>query len=319
MSNLHLSNKSEKIESIFELLGEHENDMTYSLAWGLVQCPEFLDRFLYAINQKNIKLSEVDIYLQKGGDRKEGITDIELRSPKFSTIIEAKRGWNVPSKKQLIKYAKRLLNGKKQTRRLIVLSEYSKENSGNRVKNEIKGIPVQLISWREAIEFAKQSLPDSSHAQKHLINELIIYFNKIMTKQKYDSNWVYVVALNANKMKGWRASPVDTATKSRIYFHPIGKKGWPKEPPNYIAFRYGGKLQSIHHIDKYETTSNLKKWLTKDWPENMYLYTLGPAIRPSAEIKTGRIYPNGRVWCMLDTLLTSKTISQARDISKKRK
>ena len=44
MNNLYLSNK--KIESIFQLLGEHENDMSYSLAWGLDQCHSFLEKFL---------------------------------------------------------------------------------------------------------------------------------------------------------------------------------------------------------------------------------------------------------------------------------
>lgn len=40
---------------------------------------------------------------------------------------------------------------------------------------------------------------------------------------------------------------------------------------------------------------------------------------PSKEIKkTGNIYPNGRVWCHLDALLTFDTISDARDLTKKR-
>jgi hypothetical protein len=32
----------------------------------------------------------------------------------------------------------------------------------------------------------------------------------------------------------------------------------------------------------------------------------------------GKLYPNGRNWCMLDTLFTSATISEARDISAER-
>ena len=54
------------------------------------------------------------------------------------------------------------------------------------------------------------------------------------------------------------------------------------------------------------------------WNTNHFIYKLGPAIVPSKEVKTGNIYPNGRVWAMLDTLLTSDTISEARDISKHR-
>ncbi|HEY5589106.1 MAG TPA: hypothetical protein VIK86_09155, partial [Candidatus Paceibacterota bacterium] len=50
-----------------------------------------------------------------------------------------------------------------------------------------------------------------------------------------------------------------------------------------------------------------------------FVYDLGPAIRPTKEVKTGNIYPSGRVWCHLDTLLTCDTISEARDISRERR
>ena len=49
-----------------------------------------------------------------------------------------------------------------------------------------------------------------------------------------------------------------------------------------------------------------------------FVYSLGPAIIPSKEVRTGRIYPSDRVWCHLDTLLTCDTISDARDLTKKR-
>ena len=51
---------------------------------------------------------------------------------------------------------------------------------------------------------------------------------------------------------------------------------------------------------------------------NYFVYKLGPAIIPAKEVKNEKIYPNGRVWAMLDTLLTADTISEARDISKAR-
>lgn len=321
MSNLYFGNEEEEVGSIFQLLGERENDMSFSLAWALSQCPKFLTGFLSRINLRNAELSKVKIYLQKSGDKKEGITDIELKSPKFDVIIEAKRGWNRPSKEQLDKYVRKLRKSKKQTR-LVVLSEYGRENSENWLPREINKISIHPVSWREAIGFAKEALSHSSHAQKRLIMNLIVYFNKIMTKQKYDSNEVYVVALNANhKVENWRVSPVNVVTKSRRYFHPVGggKTGWPKDPPNYIAFRYNGRLQSIHYIDNYTVTRNLKRWLIKNPKEDHYLYVLGPAIKPNTEIRSGKIYPNGRVWCMLDTLLTSKTIFEARNISKKRR
>lgn len=81
-------------------------------------------------------------------------------------------------------------------------------------------------------------------------------------------------------------------------------------------------LQSIHFIEKYIVTSNLHDELKvmPDFEEdgNYFVYRLGPAIVPQKEVRTGNIYRNGRIWAMLDTLLTCDTISEARDLSNKR-
>lgn len=139
--------------------------------------------------------------------------------------------------------------------------------------------------------------------------------------QNIDSNWVYVVSLGSGTPEGWAISWIDIVNKRSKYFHPVAGGGWPKEPPNYIAFRYYGKLQSIHYIEGYEVVTDMHSKIAEipkeEWSPH-FLYTLGPAFGPHKEVKTGAIYPNGRVWCMLDTLFTCSTISAARDVSKKR-
>ena len=136
--------------------------------------------------------------------------------------------------------------------------------------------------------------------------------------QSVESNWVYVVSLGSGTSAEGNISWIDCVEKHRKYFHPAGGSGWPKEPPNYIAFRYRGSLQSIHHIEEYRVFTNPHDYFPEipesDWLSH-FLYTLGPAIKPTPEVKTGKMYPNGRVWCMLDTLFVSPTISEARDLS----
>jgi hypothetical protein len=108
--------------------------------------------------------------------------------------------------------------------------------------------------------------------------------------------------------------------KKRRYFHPVGDT-WPKEPPNYVAFRYYGKLQSIHHIEGYEIFNDphikFSDIPSVKWGPH-FLYRLSPPFAPANEVRTGNIFRNGRVWCMLDTLFLAKTISEARDMSRKR-
>ena len=57
---------------------------------------------------------------------------------------------------------------------------------------------------------------------------------------------------------------------------------------------------------------------SREW-EPHFLYELGPAFGLSKEVRTGKIYRNGDVWCMLDALFTCDTISEARELSEKRK
>ena len=120
-------------------------------------------------------------------------------------------------------------------------------------------------------------------------------------------------------------------TQRHRYFHPVGGSGWPKTPPNYLGFRYGGRLQSIHHVDSYIVVADGEAmaaafpempsatWEAQDvFTKAHFLYRLGPAIAPAHEVKTGEIYRNGRVWAALDLLLTSQTISKARDLTQQR-
>ena len=117
---------------------------------------------------------------------------------------------------------------------------------------------------------------------------------------------------------------VDIVRKHNVYSCPIGGKGgWPKEPLTYIAFRYDGKLQSIHHIESYVITDNLHPYIPElpdvTLSQTHFVYKLGPGIVPAKEVKTGKkIVRSNRVWAHIDALLTADTISEAMDISRAR-
>ena len=142
--------------------------------------------------------------------------------------------------------------------------------------------------------------------------------------QAKESNWVYVVSVGTGHPDNCELTWIDFVEKHGKYFHPVGggRSGWPKTPPNYIGFRYYGQLQSIHHIEDYVVTRNLhnefEEMPDEECEVDHFVYMLGPAIKPTHIVKTGKLYATGRVWAMLDTLLTSDTISEARDISKAR-
>lgn len=327
MSELFIYNR--KIESFFQLLGEKENNISYSVAYTFSQCPHFLNNFLNAIGIKiKSNIENVVIRLQEF-DHGKGFTDFEVYlENEFYLIIEAKRGWNFPSFDQLSKYKNRatFLNSTAPVKKIIVFNEstlaFTNAHFGI---NCIDDISVEVVSWKELQTLIKPSIKIGRDRENRILKDLSFYLEKISTMQKTDSNWVYVVSLGAGNPDGWSISWQDIVNKNKKYFHPVGGKGrsgWPSEPPNYIAFRYNGKLQSIHHIDRYEVFTNPKSHFSSapkdDWKPH-YLYHLGTPIKPAHEIRTGkRITRNNRVSAMIDLLLTSNTIQEAWEKSKLR-
>ncbi|SRR5713101_8455319 len=321
MSELFLYKR--KVESVFQLLGEHENDLTCSVAWALAKSPSFLSQFIQDVLGFSVNTEDVLLRLQQHEEHG-GITDIEIELPGvFFLVIEAKRGWNLPSLKQLETYACRrsFLARNNTTKRILPLSECSREYALHNLGcDKVKNIDIHPISWKDLAVLAAKAKRRASNAEKRLLGELVIYLRGLIAMKNNESNLVFVVSLGAGTPKGWSISWIDIVTKRSSYFHPVGKS-WPKEPPNYIAFRYAGKLQSIHHIETAEVFTNPRTRFREipdlNWDPH-FLYKLGPAFAPHHEVKTGKLYPNGRYWCMLDTFFVCNTISDARDLSKKR-
>lgn len=309
-----------KVETVFDLMGRRENDMTAALGWTLDACPHFVQLLANHVVPQRFRSKEIATSLQVW-EKPKGYTDIELESKaRFHLILEAKRGWQPPGKYQLGKYASRLRRAKLGFKGLVMLTDWSYSSEAAK-PSKVGGIPVFWLSWAEVIKIASRSRQRSSRAERRWIDELLQYLGGVVTMQEADSNWVYVVALGRGTRKHWRISWIDIVEKKHHYFHPAQGGGWPKTPPNYLAWRYNGKLQGIAHITNHEIVSDVHSQI----PEiprgdltNYVLYRLGPAFTPDHRVKTGRVFKSGRKWCMLDTLFTCATISDAAKQSDKR-
>jgi hypothetical protein len=313
-----------KISNVFQLLstlGTYENDMSRSVAWALGQCPEFLKEFVKSVAGMEIEPESTSIRLQVA-KRSAGVTDVEIESlGNVHIIVEAKRSMTLPTENQLSMYAKRLAADGKGTRCLVALTDCPEPFvKAHFAIKRLSGIPVVHVSWAEVSKMASQAHSRSRLKEKYLIDELLTYLKGLVTMQQIDSNWVFVVALSNQTPKGWKLSWIEVVTKKHRYFHPVGNN-WPATPPNYIAFRYGGELQSIHHIDGYDVVTDLHEAIS-EIPEgeitgSHFLYHLGPAFRPDHRVPS-QIPRSGRRWCMLDTLFTSESIAAANKLSGKR-
>lgn len=314
-----------EVSSVFQLIGNLENDITKSIAWALARCPEFLKAVINEVMSLEINTQNVRIKYQEF-EKNKGITDLEITDDtSFYIIIEAKRGWILPGAEQLALYSQRrnIIESPVSHKAIISMSECSEDYANAYLPFKvINDIPVNHLSWKKIYELANSAKVGSSISQKNLLKELMRYLGGIMTMQAKESNWVYVVSLSTAKPENCDLTWIELVEKKMRYFHPFGINGWPKEPPNYIGFRYGGRLQSIYHIESYSIVKNLHDEIeempnVEDEYEH-FVYSLGKPIIPSKVVKTGNIYASGRKWAMLDTLLTADTIHEASEISKKR-
>lgn len=322
-----------EVNTVFELLGNNENDMTYSLGWTLSKCNVFCQELAATLDFQEGFSNAMYIRLQEYAHQK-GFTDIEIVDPgRVHIVIEAKRGYSIPSPDQLGKYADRLLASEdtKAKKMLIVLAESDRKEQwltrhvkdlSHQLQDYVKLVEVKAISWKQFQKMAQKSIAKANHSQKRLLWQLIGYLEKVTTMQNQSTNYVYVAPLNYDVIfEDVGLSFIDVVEKHQKYFHPMGAKNYPAEPPNYIAFRYNGILQSIHHIESYTVIDDFQKDFNLPSPRpcgEHYLYELGPTIRPSKTVRTNdktkaykQIYAPGSNWCFIDLLLTCGSVAEA--------
>ncbi len=314
MADLYLHGGA--VETVFELLGVAENDITFSLGWTLRQSPSLASILLEDVVPGSPALTVSGIRLQEyAADH--GVTDIEIEADDVNVIIEAKRGWTLPTEAQLRQYADR------KPHMIVVLSECSKEYARPRLARRIGGVEVTHRSWRDIAKLVRKSIQVGRRAERHALDEFLTYLETAMPVQDLESNLVYVVSLSSEFPNNSTISWIDIVEKKHCYFHPVGGSGWPKQPPNYLGFRYAGRLQAIRHVDEYEVGTNPHKVIAEmesvEWPCDHFFYKLGPAMKPTREVRMGEVWPSGRVWAALDLLLTCKTVSEARDKTNERR
>lgn len=205
-------------------------------------------------------------------------------------------------------------------KRLVTVTNAPAAYASVSLPNAIEEIPIAHLMWREVFHLTRAAKPSEGNRNKALLDEFCIYLKGILGMENSRSNLVYVVSLSSGSE--WGVNARDVVNKYKRYFYPVGGKGrWP-DPPNYIAFRYEGRLQTIHHVEAFSVLTEPKTVFpeaTTDLVPPPYLLELGPEIRPAQSVPTGPGIPRAnRVWCILDLLLTSATVTDARKDTKRR-
>lgn len=316
------------VGTFFDLLGQNENDMTFALGWGLSRNNQLLERFVDRVATDVSVDGPVVLDLQQYDSADGGFTDIELLTTNLHVIVEAKRGWEPPSEDQLRRYEARLVHAGRPNQRLLILTQNGAETI---VRHRLGAwqppapARAEVLGWADAVQLAESVSHTGPLAERRIAAELATYLRGVADMRNTNSNSVYVVSLGTTPFPGWPTSitPIDVIAKHGRYFFPGTGKNWPKTPPNYVAFRYYGRLQSIHHVDDYTIVQNMAPYFpgapdTSHWDPH-FLMALGPPIHPDHEVRTGPgIVRSARVWVDIDLLLSSDTITEAAAESRRR-
>lgn len=309
--------------SVFHLNGSDENSATHALGWVLEQSSTLRKIFIETLLSEPVDVNNATLSLQRHGEDG-GYTDLEIEAGKeFHVVVEAKKDWQVPSLDQLMKYRPRIRAGGAARQVLVSLSSARADIVGHTLPAHLDGAALVHLSWRDIQRMAAASHGRASGFEEKLwLRQLIQHLQEFVAMERLTDNRVYVVSLSLEPMvEGGTHTWVDVVGKDSSYFHPVGKT-WPTQPPNYVGFRYHGKLQSVHHVDSFQIAADVSTinplWLkTKD---DHFVYRLGPPMKPFVEVRTGAINRNARCTCAIDTLLSGAftTISAARDETKRR-
>lgn len=305
------------VASIFDLLGTKEDDMTYALGFVASRSSEFASRLVHAIGGPKEKPRDGLVRLQEvDGD---GRTDVEIEyADRFHVVFEAKRGPWLPTVGQLQKYVGRLKERGARAQRIVTVTNAPPEYAARLLPPVMGEIPIAHLAWRNIRDLARSARPHETNRNKNLLDEFDTYLKGILGMETARSNMVYVLSLGGGG--AWGLNFKEVALKRSAYFDPVAR--YRGGLPNYIAFRYDGRLQSIHHVDAADIFEDPKQVFADAQStrvEPHYLFRLGPPIRPPHEVKNGpSIRQANRVWCMFDLLLTSATITDALKETKRR-
>jgi hypothetical protein len=320
-----LSLYDQPVHTVFDLLGRKENDLTKALGWGLAHSPHLAEAVLADLANE-LGLDDLGhdpaVSLQEHIP-KTGFTDLDLRTTRLHIILEAKRGWALPSVAQISKYTATFERGLASA--ILVVAEGSHAFVTGKLPSHVHGpagdIPVLYRSWGDLALLARGEAVGPS-AESRLVRELVRYLKGLVNMQNPRDNMVYVVPLAKDPTVWSPISPRDIVLRYNSFFHPVGER-YPHEPVNYLGFRFDDRLQQIRHADAVRVTERPRDFIPAfteeyDLTRPHYLYTLGPPIVPGHEVRGGTVKRAAHARAAIDLLLTCDTIGEAAVRTKQR-
>jgi hypothetical protein len=207
---------------------------------------------------------------------------------------------------------------------LVTLSDCSPAYAAYELPEAVRGVPVQHLPWSKVKERLGAAKRASGGAERYWLGELDDYLRRAVRVRDPASGWAYCVVVSLDRPSGGGERTFrDFVVKEATYFHPFGwGSGWPRNPPNFLAFRWNGKVHQVRRVVAHEVVPDLLQEHWPDIPENddstrpHAVYRLGPPLPMNGAIPAGTNYCAARVWVLVDQLLTAPNLKAAIASSK---
>ncbi len=198
------------VQSIFRLIGNDEDALTYALGFLLARDPDFCVKVvrLCGIKAPRRLRDAYTVHLQEVTDRRFGRRDIVIEADNLRVVLEAKIGKSEPTDGQLLKYADENSLWEKFSRKAVVaLTQVELRSSildKTHSKLSDKGITCSAVQWHQIVELALRHVPsDNSEVSRYLLDEFIRYARKDYNMGYHDAE-VFIQDVGTHSAKIFR-------------------------------------------------------------------------------------------------------------------
>lgn len=310
MSALPLTRYGTPVPTVFHLVGYNEVGVTGALGFALSRAPAFAQGVLEAAG---VHEAPIEVRLEQS-DKVLGRSDVELVTETSIVILEAKLRFAEPSVDQIDRYAQ-ILEAERNAGRttntaIITTTGWPDDLAQRRLTPKVRGSTVRHLSWRSLAELSAKARATETRDGKAVLADFDIFLRRVIAMTDVDSNLVYVVSLgNGGPTTGgvtWRNVVAD----NRIYWHKVGgdSSGWPVTPPNYMGFRWHGKLQSIRHVEGHQLFRNARDILPQAASEDWGPPHLLPAWSSNTAARCGELEGTMAKWALLGSARSTHSL-----------
>lgn len=246
------------VRSVFRLVGNDEDALTFALGYLLAQDPVFCDRLVRQFRIAPLKALSTGyaVHLQEVTDPGYGRRDIVVETDEMRVVFEAKIGGSEPLAEQLLKYADEFKLWESHAERALVvltqvrLSETIERDIRARLSRQ--RIKFRSMQWHELIDLVLGYRPPAnSPAIGFLFDEFIRYVRSDYQMGYYDAEIAIqdVNRLNAKIYEEcWMYVTGPKDKKAPLYFAPYFTQQ--NRQPGLSMISRVLEIENIRLIDK---------------------------------------------------------------------